>query len=178
MDQTKTQNSYLGNKIGLRMHDLPEHPVVLDCFSGEGLIWDAIEKISGRHIKRVGIDKQDWNVGFYLPGDNIKFLMSMDLSRFGIIDLDAYGVPYEQLKILFGRNYHGRVFVTFIQSIYGQMPHGMLEDIGFTREMIKLCPTLFGKNGWGYFLEWLSTNGVRTIRHRSHSGKHYLVFDL
>lgn len=178
MGQTKTQNSYLGNKIGLRMHDLPAEPSVLDCFGGEGLIWKAIESAIGRPVRRIGIDKQDWDVGFYLPGDNLGYLQTMDLSRFNIIDLDAWGVPYEQLKVLFQRGYKGRVFVTFIQSLYGQMPHGLLEEIGFTREMVEVCPTLFGKRGWQYFLEWLAKNGVREVRHRSHAGKHYLAFDL
>lgn len=174
----KTQNSYLGNKIGLRLHDLPDNPSVLDCFGGEGLIWKAIEREIGRPVRRIGIDKQDWGEGFYLPGDNIAYLRTMDLSRFNIVDLDSYGVPYEQLKALFERGYVGRVFVTFIQTVFGQLPYGLLEDIGFSGEIVRSCPTIFGKRGWQYFLEWLAKNGVRTIRHRSHAKKHYLVFDL
>ena len=178
MALTRTQHSYLGNKIGLRVRDLPEQPSVLDCFGGEGLIWKAIESQIGRPVRRIGIDKQDWDVGFYLPGDNTAYLQTMDLGRFNIIDLDAWGVPYEQLKILFERGYKGRVFVTFIRTAYGQMPRGLLQDVGFTREMIEACPTLFAKRGWQYFLEWLAQNGVRAVRHRSHARKHYLAFDL
>lgn len=179
MAQTKkTNNSYLGNKIELRMRFMPDSPIVLDCYGGNGLIWDAIGIKSGKHIKRIGIDKIDYNIGFFLDGDNLAFLSILDLNEFNVIDLDAYGVPYEQLKILFEREYKGRVFVTFIQSLYGQMPIGLLIDVGFSEEMVREIPTIFGKRGWQYFLEWLAKNGVGTITHRSHSRKHYLTFEM
>jgi len=177
MAQTKkTNNSYFGNKVELRCNYLPENPVVLDCYAGAGLIWKAVEYKTGIKIKYVGIDVIDYGVGFYLTGDNMSYLQTMDLTRFNVIDLDAYGVPYEQLKTIFGRGYSGRVFVTFIQSLYGQMPVGLLEEIGFTNGMVEKIPTLFGKNGWNYFIEWLALNGVRAITHRSNGRKHYLTF--
>lgn len=177
MVQTKkTNNSYLGNKIELRVNNLPETITVLDCYGGAGLIWKGVRNKTGKKIKRIGIDKIDYGVGFYLDGDNLAYLKTIDLSKFNVIDLDAYGIPYEQLKILFKRGYNGRIFVTFIQSIYGQMPFGLLEGIGFSREMIEICPTLFGKNGWNYFLEYLALNGVRSVTHRSRGKRHYLTF--
>jgi len=179
MAQTKkTNNSYLGNKIELRLAFLPEAPSVLDCYGGAGLIWRVITERTGLKIRYVGIDKNEYGSGFYLPGDNMAYLLAMDLSRFNVIDLDAYGVPYEQLKTLFERRYSGRVFVTFIQSLYGKMPYGLLEEIGFSRVMIEKCPTLFGKRGWRHFLDWLAQNGVGEVVHRSNAGKHYLTFAL
>jgi len=179
MAQTKkTNNSYLGNKVELRINHIPEKTVVLDCFGGKGLIWKAVEKITGKTVKRIGIDKIDYDTGFFLDGDNLAFMKTIDLSKFNVIDLDAYGVPYEQLKILFERNYSGVVFVTFIQSIFGMIPKMLLVDIGFTEKMIVRCPTLFGKRGWQYFLEWLALKGVRAVTHRSHNRKHYLVFKI
>lgn len=178
MAQTKekTNNSFLGNKIALRLGNLPENPVVLDCFGGSGLIWEGIEKETGKRIKRIGIDKKDYQTGFFLDGNNLAFLRTINLDGFNVVDLDAYGVPYQQLKILFERGYRGTVFVTFIQSLYGQMPKDLLNDVGFTDEMQEKCPTLFGKRGWQYFLEWLALNGVREITHRSNNRKHYLIF--
>jgi len=178
MAQTKTNNSYLGNKVSLRVNYLPDNPAVLDCYGGAGLIWLAVERETGKKIKRIGIDREDYGVGFFLEGDNMAYLKTIDLQKYNVIDLDAYGVPYEQLKILFQRKYTGRVFVTFIQSIFGIVPKMLLVDIGFTEAMIKSCPTLFGKRGWQYFLEWLAKNGVRTIVHRSHARKHYLTFEM
>jgi len=76
------------------------------------------------------------------------------------------------------RAYCGTVFVTFIQIGFGIVNRGLLEDIGFTREMIKKCPTIFSKNGWNYFKEWLALAGVRRIWHRSETRKHYLGFEI
>lgn len=178
MVPTKTNNSYLGNKIELRAKHLPDNPSVLDCYGGQGLIWRGVSQKTGKKIKRIGIDKFDYGVGFYLTGDNLSYLKTIDLYKFNVIDLDAYGVPYEQLKILFDRKYKGTIFLTFIQSVYGMMPMGMMAEIGFSEEMYRTIPTIFGKNGWGYFLEYLALKGVRSIIHRSHKRKHYLCFEM
>lgn len=180
MVQTKkTNNSYLGNKVNLRINNLPEGDIrVLDCYGGKGLIWKLVEEKTKRNIKRVGIDKINYDIGFYLPGDNLDYLKSIDLSLYNVIDLDAYGVPTEQIITLFERKYSGTVFVTFIQSIMGQMPHKILIDIGFSKQMIEKIPTLFGKRGWDYFLEWLSKKGIKKITHRSNKRKHYLTFEM
>lgn len=157
---------------------MPLNPCVLDCFGGQGLVWSRVKKATGIDIKYLGIDKINYGTGFYLPGDNLAYLGSIDLSRFNVVDLDSYGVPYEQLEIVFSRGFIGRVFVTFIQVLQGKLPYGMLEEIGFSREMITKIPTLFAKNGWDYFLEYLAKKGVRQIIHRSYARKHYLTFEI
>lgn len=180
MAQTsKADNSYLVDKIKLRIEHLPQSDkiTVLDCFAGFGLIWKAIEKQTSKDVMVLPIDVRKAQIGFRLPGNNRDFLSTLDLSRFDVIDLDAYGVPYEQLKTIFRRGYRGNVFVTFIQSIMNQMPYGLLVDIGFSEAMIKKTPTLFGKRGWWYFKQWLALNGVTEIYHRSHHSKHYLYFN-
>jgi hypothetical protein len=137
-----------------------------------------IKQKTGKKINRLGIDKINYNIGFYLPGDNIEYLHEIDLSKFNVIDLDAYGIPYNQIKLLFEKNYKGIVFVTFIQSVMGTMTYDLLQDIGFTKKMIEKIPTLFGKRGWDYFLEWLAKNGIRSMNNRSNSRKHYLAFRM
>jgi hypothetical protein len=178
MAQIKTNNSYLSDKVALRVAHLPEkNPLyVLDCFAGDGKIWKAVERLTGRELRVLPIDTIDYGM-FYLPGDNMSYLKSIDLDRYDVIDLDAYGIPYEQLKELFERNYHGVVFVTFIQSIFGTINHGLLKDIGFSNEQINKIPTLFGKRGWEYFIEWLGLHGVEKIWHRHHTRKHYIGFN-
>ncbi len=174
---TKTDNSYLADKVALRLKHLPPGDVsVLDCFAGRGLVWECVRRMSPQKITRLAIDRAA--TGFYLPGDNRSYLPILDLTAFNVIDLDAYGVPYEQLQQLFERQYHGRVFVTFIQSLYGQMPAGLLVDIGFSEPMIAKAPTLCSKRGWGLFCDWLALHGVRQIAHRSHGRKHYLAFSM
>lgn len=175
----QTDNSYLADKVALRVAHLPEaDPLrVLDCFGGKGLIWKAVAKLTGRKILRLPIEiKEQEEEGFYLPGDNRAYLSSLDLARFDVIDLDGYGVPFDQLEMVFGAGYQGVVFVTFIQTMMGRLPFGLLKAVGFTEEMVKKCPTLFGKSGWKYFMEYLALRGVSRIWHRSHARKHYFGF--
>lgn len=177
MAQIKTDNSYLADKVALRCEHLPQSPIVLDCYAGDGTIWTWVEKQTRQPIERLPIDTRNDLTGLYLPGDNLGFLETLDLNQFNVIDLDAYGVPFRQLQILFERNYRGVVFATFIQSAMGMMPIALLEQAGFTRAMIARCPTVVSRNGWKYFLEYLAAKGIEQIYHRSHSRKHYLYFD-
>lgn len=176
--EVKTDNSYLADKVGLRINHLPRRgPVtVLDCFAGTGRIWRAVKRRTKREIRVLGMDKR--NLGYHLPGDNLAWLETIDLSRFSVVDLDAYGVPYEQIKLLFERGYKGVVFVTFIQSLWGQMPSGLLIDLGFTDDMIKKAPALCNSRGWEHVLNWLAVRGVDKVWHRSHARKHYFCFVL
>lgn len=171
----KTNNSFLRNKAEMRINHLPDSPSVLDCFGGAGLVWACVQRETGRRVKYVSIDKIDNGIGFYMPGDNVKYLEGMDLSRFNVVDLDSYGVPFEQLDVLFRRGYVGRVFVTFIHNSFGIMPHGLLREIGFTDAMIHACPTIFSRRR-EYFIEYLAKKGVREIAHRSHARNMYLTF--
>ena len=184
--RTKTFNSYLADKVWLRARNMPKGEVnVLDCFAGKGTIWRAVSLVTGREINTLPIDTTN-SEGFYLPGDNRSFLSIIDLTRFNVVDLDAYGIPYEQLKILTERKYKGCVFVTFIQTGWGAMPWGLLTDLGFSREMIDRIPTLFAQRasgvGWGFFKEWLAVHGVKSIRVRSSSAgmshRKYLYFKM
>jgi hypothetical protein len=178
MALTKTDNAYLRDKLQLRADHLPSGDIrVLDCFCGKGILWAGVEKMTNRKITTLPIDTRDDIDFFHLAGNNSDFLTTLNLSKFNVIDLDAYGVPYEQLKIIFERGYQGTVFVTFIQSIMGIMPMRLFQDVGFSEEMIKKSPTLFCKRGWEYFLQWLAAHGVTEIYHRSHARKHYLGFN-
>jgi len=174
----KTDNSYLADKVGLRVDHLPRKGAVtvLDCFAGSGRIWRAVKRRTNRDIKVLAMDRK--RIGYHMPGDNLAWLAQMDLSRFNVIDLDAYGIPYDQLRILFERGYKGVVYVTFIQSLWGQMPKGLMVDVGFTEEMISKAPALCNGRGWEYLIEWMAARGVEKIWHRHHARKHYFAFTL
>ena len=175
----KNNNSYLGNKVGLRISYLPDGDLsVLDCYGGAGKIWAAIKRETGRQIRYLPIDKLDYGIGLYLPGENLVYLASLDLSRFNVIDLDAYGVPYHQLEVVFAKKFSGRVFVTMNQVLAGGMPHDMMIKIGFSKAIIREAPTICFRNGWEYFMDYLALMGVRQVVHRSKGRKHYLTFRL
>ena len=178
----KTDNSYLADKVGLRVNHLPKKKTitVLDCFAGSGRIWRAVQRRTKKDIRVLAMGKKA--IGFQLPGDNLAWLKGMDLIKFDVIDLDAYGVPYEQLKIILDRGYKGTVFVTGIQVFGftggGEMPRGLLREIGFTEPIYKKAPSVCNRRGWEYFCEWLAMKGVSQIHHRGHSRKHYFAFSL
>lgn len=176
MNNHQTDNSFLQDKIALRINHLPDKKIilVLDCFGGNGKVWDAISKQIDKKILIIRLEKKD-KKGIFLKGDNIKFLMQMDLSKYDIIDLDAYGVPFNQLEIILNSDklINCTVFVTFIQSQYGTLPQSMLNKLGYTKAMIQKCPTLFNKNGFEKIKAYLGLFSIKTIYHRSTNRKHY-----
>lgn len=178
MSNPQTDNSFFEDKIELRFNHLPnKHEInILDAYSGTGKIWETIKLKSDKKINILKIDKEKKQDKFILFGNNLKYLPTLDLNKFDIIDLDAYGIPYQQLKIIFKKKYSGIIHVTFIRSIMGRLPNDFLIDLGFTKNMIKKCPSLFGKKGFELFKNWLSINGVKTITYRFFDRKYYLTF--
>ena len=150
-------------------------------FGGSGRIWQEITKRNPKkRLEVLRIDKKQDRSGIYLLGDNRKYIQSLDPGRFDVIDLDAYGVPYEQLAWLFG-NIQGRsvmVFVTFIQTAYGRLPNGLLYELGYPKTMVTKCPALFYRHGLEKLTQYLAKMGVKKIKYYSDNTgrKHYLCF--
>lgn len=178
MKSVQTENSYFEDKVQLRLAHLPKKDTVriLDCFSADGSLWREIAARTDQRLQVLRIEKEKGKKGTYLPGDNLKYLGSLDLQSFDVIDLDAFGVPYAQLRILFERGYKGHVYVTFIQSLFGRLPPDMLEEIGFTSAMVAKAPILFSKGGRSRLLQYLALHGVQKTQIISLGRKHYLHF--
>ena len=183
MSKGQTDNTYFYDKIAMRTNHLPakKNIAVLDAYSGDGKIWEIIKKETDKNIDLVRIDVET-KKGLHLKGDNLKYMMAMDLSRFDVIDLDAYGVPYLQLKAIFqARNIdkiNSVIFITFNQIMFGQLPINFLQDLGYTKRMIKKCPSLFNSNGMDKMIEFLGINGVKKIYSRSKKRINYICFKL
>jgi len=184
LNRAQTDNSFPEEKIGLRTKHLPDKRKirVLDCFAGDGTIWQSVQMQTEKSLIVTSIEKEDRGSALALKGDNVKWLRVLDLSKFDVIDLDAYGVPFRQLEILFGRirKRTGKmhVFVTYIQRQPGVLPFGMLDILGYPRSMIRKCPTMFYREGWKKFLLYLGKRGVTEVIHRSYQKKHYLFFRI
>lgn len=176
---TKTDNSHFEHKVKIRLDNLPSSKEisVLDCFHGDGKIWSEIKRRANIQINVVGIDKKN-NKNGAMVGDNIKVMRSIDLNKFDVIDLDAYGSPFKQLFVLFEKKYKGTVYFTSIQTMQGNLPLGLLTSLGFTKKMIQKCPTLFSRNGFEKLKKYLSMNGVTFIKHYSFGRKHYGCFSI
>lgn len=173
----QTDNSYLEEKVQLRIESLPHKDVVtvLECFAGDGLIWKEVKRITKRNIKILRIDQKDDKKGIYLKGDNLKFLQSMDLERFDVVDLDAYGESFRQLEIIFQKKFNGIVHVTYCKHNMARINYALLQSLGYTRKMIDKAPTLFAKNLESVLEQYLVRNGVKKITgyfiQQAHFGK-------
>ena len=69
-------------------------------------VW-LLKKEYGHCIKHVGIDEA-WKRGARYLGDNRRYLRLLPIGDYNLIDVDAYGVPYQQMKIIAGRQYPRR----------------------------------------------------------------------
>lgn len=181
-----SKRPYFWDKVRLRLNNLPDKDslCVLDAFSGSNRNWNKVKQLSSKKFNVIGIDKKNNKNAIYLKGDNIKFLKSMNLSLFDIIDLDAYGIPFKQLDIVLDyfdkKTKHDGcyVFLTFIQALAGVIPKKLLYSLGYTKPMIDKIPTLFYKNGFGKLKNYLFLKGIKSITHRSIGTKHYIFIQI
>ena len=179
MNSRKTNNSYLEAKVTLRLNNLPDKKdiTVLDAYCGTGRIWRNVKERSNKQIKILSIDKNPHkNVDIIC--DNLKVLSGIDLNGFDIVDLDAYGCPFAQMQLLFNHGYNGVVFITYIQSYYGNLPYGILKQAGFTKEMLAKAQTIFTKKPLDILDIYLHANNITKYSIKSLDRKHYLCFTV
>jgi len=96
--EIKQDNTNLNKKVNLRIKYLNKNKIynVLDCFHGEGLIWNNIIQ-QGYNINLYSIDLTS---SATIKGNNKNILKNIDINEYDIIDLDDYGMPIEQLYII------------------------------------------------------------------------------
>lgn len=176
----KTDNSHFREKVMLRSDNLPkkEKIKILEMYGGRKRLWRAVKKETGKSLEILSIEKKQYP-GVYLQGDNRKF--KLDFSVYDVIDIDAYGTPWDNLlRVLEGGAPGTVIFLTWIQSVMGMLPNRFLEEVGFSLQMIKKCPTLFCKNGKEKLHAVLAKHGVKSVKSYSTKDgrKNYLSFIL
>lgn len=179
---TKINNdlSLINSKIQLRINSIEnlKEPIrVLELFGGEGVLWNEVKIITGKNIKVLGIDKNKYK-RLQLQGDNLKFLDSLDLNYFDVIDADAWGSPFYQVQKILNSGYKGIVHCTFIQTMMGAISKELLLRLGYTEKMIEKIPTIFNKNGIDKFKNYLALKGINEIYIVTEKKKNYLYFNL
>lgn len=178
----QTDNSYTDEKVKLRVDSLllidKEEINVLEAYAGDGVIWKLVQQQTDKKINILKIDMKENKKGVYLKGNNEKFLPLFDFSNYDIIDLDAYGVPFNQLEVVFLKKFKGVVHCTFIQSGMGGLPNGMLFKLGYTKEMLKKIRTIFSKNGLLKMQQYLAFNDVKETYGYYFYRKNYFYFKL
>ena len=181
MSRQQTDNSEIRLKTKIRIDVAKYGDVVLDCFHGLGRLWDSVKPIKA--VTVYGIEKEK-NKGNGVWGDNVKFLKSMDLSKYDIIDLDSYGIPFPQLQEIFNNKTlrNCTIIYTFIQTMQGTVNKKLLENYGISNIMFQKVPTIFRKHGHSAFLNYLNQNGVSEVfeHHiiKGSSDKHYGFFKI
>jgi hypothetical protein len=165
----------------MRVNCVKDGDKILDCYHGNGIIWDKIK--GKKRVEVIGIEKEKGKGSIAIYGKCEKVIPHLDLSVFNIIDCDAYGIPYKALEALFFNKTlkDGTViFYTFIQSVLGRSDTKMFWHIGISKIMLNKCPTLFSKIAFDCFKEFLRRNGVNVIYdafyHDGTSRKHYGYF--
>lgn len=158
MSKGQTDNSHLQAKIDLRMESIKALGVesirVLELYGGDGIIWRTIQQQNPHlSITTHRIDKKKDRAGAYLVGDNQRWLSSLNLQSYDIIDIDAYGTPYAQLQQVLESGYRGIVHLTWIRSKLNANKK-LLADYGVTNAMYRkateLCGTLAEKALFAY----------------------------
>lgn len=177
MSRVQTDNSYFSEKVEFRLRFLKKNRSykILDAYGGNGTIWKSIKlQTPTNFIDILSLDIKVTSKAD-LIGDNVKYLGGLDLKKFDIIDLDAYGVPYMQLREIFRKKIKGiEIFITFIQSVYGKLPYGMLEELGFKRSMFSKCSTLFNRNGIEKLKHYLAKHGIKKMSYICLNNKYYI----
>lgn len=97
----KTNNAKITAKQELRKIDDIDNLAVLDIYCGAGEMYNAVWK-SAKYYEGIDIKKFDDGRKLHV-GDAPQVLKSIDIDKFDVFDIDAYGSPYECLSIIISK---------------------------------------------------------------------------
>lgn len=162
-------SAHLEEKVWLRCHAVqlvnpsPRVVHVMDAFAGDGTLWAEVRRRmepDGWKFHIFSVDRDEY-ANTTLRSDNVQVLASLDLSGFDIVDLDAYGWPVEQLRIVSAAPRRPLTVVSRIAATLGWSgaPAAIMADLGVNPP--KDTPANFlGAvademwDGWLYELGW------------------------
>ena len=168
MSSKLTDNSRFEEKVLLRDEVVKDGDIILDCYHGEGIIWNEIEK--NKSIDIIGIEKEKGKGFGCMYGRCEKIIPSLNLGAFSIIDFDAWGSPFQAMIVCFKNKTlkkGTKIFYTFIQTGFCAVEIKLLAYIGISKAMYKKCPTLYRNLGFTAFKEFLYQNGIKNITNYS-----------
>jgi hypothetical protein len=122
---------------------------VLDLFCGHRELW---RQVWNRAAEYAGCDASPWALGEAprYACDNRRLLRCLDLQRFNVFDLDAFGSPWEQLILVAARRKwskgeRGAVAITdgsTLKTRWGDLPFAMRDLCGLSGA--KIAATMVG----------------------------------
>ena len=166
-----TDNSNVFKKVSLRKQATAhlKELRVLDLFAGENILWShlkcdryyGVEKIKGK--------------GKNLNADNIRIIESLDLSGFNVIDVDSYGIPFNQLyKIFLNKTLADKTVIiyTLITNKMCGLNRYCLQTFNLSK-MYKKCNVVINAKAKELFDAFLYENGVRELFYYTDSQSYY-----
>lgn len=166
-----TDNANLRKKVALREKATEglKEVKVLDLFAGENMIWRNI------HTDRYYGIETEKGKGTNLNCDNRRIIPALDLSQFTVIDCDSYGIPYEQIKMLFANKTLKKGTVIIYTCISGTLNHVCVKaqkDFGI-QDNYKRSRVLYNRYSREMFFSMLYEHGIKkTVCYRDdHSMK-------
>jgi len=179
---TKTLNSFPENKINIRLEAISkikkDEIYVLDCFHGYGNLWGNVQKLTEKKIILLGLEidqekKSKFNVVY---GDNKKIIPSIDVSKYDIIDVDAFGDAYSYIKKIYQLVSDGTIIIyTHITVNMGSMNNDVVKDV-IGLNIYKKCKTIFRSRFVDIFEAALYGLGVREVVQMQKNNKIYGYF--
>lgn len=156
-----TDNDGFGNKVALRKKAIEglEKICVLDLFAGENKIWAKIKTDS-----YLGIEKEKGK-GKNIHADNRLVIPGLNLSQYTVIDCDAYGIPYEQIQLLYenGTMEPGTVIIyTCISGVLNRLSVRTLQDFEL-QEQYKRSRVLYNPYSVEMFHAMLYSHGIDKV---------------
>lgn len=161
----KTDNDCIEDKIALRKFATQniDKKKVLDLFAGENLLWKTIptERYYGVEIEK--------NKGQNAHGDNLKFIPTLNLSEYNIIDLDSYGIPFNQIYTLYANRTLKKGTVIIFTAITNKMSgvNKSCLKIFKMERMYRKCKVLINSKAMELFYAFLEMKGVKKIKYYS-----------
>ena len=157
----KTDNTCVYDKVYLRKIATNgiDNLRVLDLFAGENVLWShfitekyfGVEKVKGK--------------GKNLNADNERVIASLDLSQFNVIDVDSYGIPFNQICEIFKNPSlkNGTVIIyTCITNKMSGLNRQCVEMFGIEK-MYKKNKVLFNGLARELFYAMLQKYGVKEV---------------
>ena len=167
MAQKFTENSHLRTKVRIRTDFIDQQGWkkvhVLDAYAGQGLVWKEVQRRRpDLEITTVGIEKRKYISPNVIMGDNRKAMKGMDLTVFDLIDLDAFGCPWEQLTICADQAPLVPVVLTHISVDLGPVPKGLLKASGVPEAWytsMGVPQALYGRWRWYWWENFVASLG-------------------
>lgn len=177
--QVLTENSHLSTKVRVRSAALArigkQKVNVLDAFAGEGIVWNRMKREHPElDITVLGIEKRKYLNPATIMGDNRKVMRGLDLTQFDLIDLDAFGCPWEQLTICAEQAPLVPVVATHIIVTLGPVPKPLLKAAGIPEEWAdrrKVPHALFNRWRWDWWENYCAQLGYREADYELHLDK-------